>query len=89
MEVNAFESDLFSNVNDKYDIIFANILAEILVKMIPQSSNFLKFNGKVVLSGIIQEKEDMVVEALLNNNFQIKNKVHKGEWLLISAEKVC
>lgn len=89
VEVNAFESDLFSNVNDKYDIIFANILAEILVKMIPQSSNFLKFNGKMVLSGIIQEKENMVVEALLNNNFQIKNKVHKGEWLLISAEKVC
>lgn len=85
VEINAFISDLFSNVDKNYDIIFANILAEILVKMLSEANKYLKYTGLLVLSGIIREKEKLVLEALKDNNFEVVDKVYKNDWVLLSA----
>lgn len=85
VKVNAFISDLFSNVDKNYDIIFANILAEILVKMLSEANKYLKYTGLLVLSGIIREKEKLVLEALKDNNFEVVDKVYKNDWVLLSA----
>lgn len=87
VDVNAFESDLFSNVECKYDVIFANILAEILVRMIPQTEKYLNEDGILVLSGIIIQREDMVKNALIENGYEIIDIMRKGEWSLISARR--
>lgn len=85
--VNAFISDLFSNVDKKYDIIFANILAEILVKMLSEANDHLKDTGLLILSGIIREKERLVLDALKVNNFEVVDKVYKNDWVLLSARR--
>lgn len=87
VEVNAFESDLYSNVENKYDVIFANILAEILVRMIPHTQEYLNEDGILVLSGIIIEKEEMVKNSLINNGYEIIDVMRKDEWSLISARR--
>lgn len=87
VEVNAFISDLFSNVEKKYDIIFANILAEILVKMLSETNEYLKEKGILILSGIIREKENLVLQALEENDFELIDKVYKNDWVLLSARR--
>ena len=87
VEVNAFISDLFSNVEKKYDIIFANILAEILVKMLSETNEYLKEKGILILSGIIREKENLVLQALEDNDFELIDKVYKNDWVLLSARR--
>ena len=87
VEINAFISDLFSNVDKKYDIIFANILAEILVKMLSEANEYLNDSGLLVLSGIIHEKEKLVLDALNYNNFELVDIVYKNEWALLSARR--
>lgn len=87
VEVNAFISDLFSNVEKKYDIIFANILAEILVKMLSETNEYLKEKGILILSGIIREKENLVLQALEETDFELIDKVYKNDWVLLSARR--
>lgn len=87
VEINAFESDLFSNVKVKYDIIFANILAEIIARMLPDADNYLNEDGILILSGIINERENYVLDHLRINNFEIIEIKRKNEWSLISARR--
>ena len=49
---------------DKYDIVVANILADVLVPLTPVILNQLKKGGVYITSGIIDDKEDTVVEAV-------------------------
>ena len=85
VDLQAKESNLFANVEGEYDLIFANILAEILVEMIGQSKEYIKKSGILVLSGIINEKADMVKEALVENAYEILDQREKGEWTLLVA----
>ena len=85
VDLQAKESNLFDNIEGKYDLIFANILAEILVEMIGQSKDYIKKSGILVLSGIINEKADIVKEALVENAYEILDQREKGEWTLLVA----
>lgn len=85
VDLQAKESNLFANVEGEYDLIFANILAEILVEMIGQSKEYIKKSGILVLSGIINEKADIVKEALVENAYEILDQREKGEWTLLVA----
>lgn len=85
VELNAFESNLFSSVNKKYDLIFANILAEVIVVMLEDVDNYLNRNAKLVLSGIIKEKEKLVKEKLSEIGYEVIETRYKNEWVLISA----
>lgn len=85
VELNAFVSDLFSNVKNKYDFIFANILAEIIVVMIDDVDKYLNENGILILSGIIKEKEQLVKEKLEATGFKVIDTKYKNDWVLISA----
>ena len=87
VEINPFLSNLFSNVEGKYDIIFANILAEILVDAIKGADEYLKEDGIIFLSGIIREKEELILLNLEKYDYQVIDIIRKGEWTLISARR--
>lgn len=87
VKVNAFESNLFSNVKEKYDLIFANILAEILIEMLDSAHIYLEKDGVLILSGIIDKKEEDVLSKLKEMEYQIIDVIRKGEWSMISARR--
>jgi ribosomal protein L11 methyltransferase len=65
----------------EYDIVLANILAEVLIESRATIKTLLKDkDSKVVLSGILTKEEFKVAEAFISSGFQVLNRVHMGEW---------
>ena len=73
--------------NKKYDIVVANILADVIIPITAIVDKFLAKGGVFISSGIIYMKEDDVKEAIEKNpNLQLKDVVKQGDWRAIMAE---
>lgn len=70
---------------EKYDIVCANILAEVLVPLTPVIRQHIKPGGIVIMSGIIEGKEDFVAKTLKQNGFEVVEINADGEWRGIVA----
>ena len=70
-----------------YDIVAANILAPVLVELTPVIVNQLKPGGIYITSGIIDDKEEMVKEAVLKAGLEILDVTYQGEWVCVTARK--
>ena len=70
-----------------YDIVVANILADVLVPLTPVIKNQLKSGGIYITSGIIDEKEKTVADAVKAAGFTILEITRQGEWVSITAQK--
>lgn len=76
------------DIDEKYDLIVANILADILLELIPDLDSHLNENGKVIFSGIDYLQLPKIEKALAENNFEIKMKMQEGRWIgLLIARK--
>ncbi len=74
------------NKGEKYDIVVANILADVIIPLSGVIEPFLKEDGYFITSGIIDMKEEAVKEALLSNGFKIIDVVHMNDWVSIIAK---
>ncbi|MEF9917008.1 MAG: 50S ribosomal protein L11 methyltransferase [Lachnospiraceae bacterium] len=72
---------------ESYDLVAANILAEVLVPLTPVIIKHLKPGGIYITSGIIDDKEATVVEAVKAAGLQILEVTHQGEWVSVTAKK--
>ena len=72
---------------DKYDIVTANILADVLVPLTPVIIHQMKKGGIYITSGIIDDKEEMVVEAVKKAGLTVLEVTHQGEWVSVTARK--
>ena len=70
-----------------YDIVVANILAEVLVSLTPVIVSQLKKGGIYITSGIIDDKEDTVREAVEAAGLEILEVTYQGEWVSVTAQK--
>lgn len=102
MEVNGISKDQYEvmigniiddkAVQDKvgyecYDIVVANILANVLVALTPVIVNQLKKGGIYITSGIIDDKEETVVEAVKKAGLEVLEVTYQGEWVSVTARK--
>jgi ribosomal protein L11 methyltransferase len=71
----------------KYDIVVANILADVLVPLTPVIVNQLKPGGVYITSGIIDDKEEVVKEAVLAAGLELVEVTYQGEWVSVTARK--
>ncbi len=69
----------------KYDVVVANILADIIIPLSEVAAEFMKPDGLFISSGIIYMKQDEVCEALEKNGFKIVEICEMGEWRSIVA----
>lgn len=72
---------------EKYDIVAANILADVLVPLTPVIMHQLKKGGIYITSGIIEDKEEVVVEAVKKAGLEVLEVNHQGEWVSVTARK--
>ena len=72
---------------EKYDIVVANILADVLVPLTPVIVHQLKPGGIYITSGIIDDKEEVVKEAVLAAGLELVEVTYQGEWVSITARK--
>ena len=71
----------------KYDIVVANILADVLVPLTPVIVNQMKPGAVYITSGIIDDKETTVVEAVKAAGLEIVEITYQGEWVSVTARK--
>lgn len=72
---------------EKYDIVAANILADVLVPLTPVILHQLKKGGIYITSGIIDDKEETVTEAVRAAGMEVLEVHHQGEWVSVTARK--
>ncbi len=72
---------------ETYDIVAANILAEVLTGLTPVIVNQLKKGGIYITSGIIDDKEQTVVEAVKKAGLEVLEVTYQGEWVSVTARK--
>lgn len=102
MEVNGIRKDqyevMIGNIIDdkevqdrvgyeKYDMVAANILADVLVPLTPVILHQLKTGGIYITSGIIDDKEETVVNAVKAAGLNVLEVNHQGEWVSVTARK--
>lgn len=102
MEVNGIRKDqyevMIGNIIDdkavqdavgyeKYDIVAANILADVLVPLTPVIIHQMKPGAVYITSGIIEDKEQVVVETVKAAGLEVLEVNHQGEWVSVVARK--
>ena len=102
MEVNGISKDkyevMIGNIIDdkavqdrvgyeRYDIVVANILADVLVELTPVITHQLKKGGIYITSGIIDDKEQTVVDAVKAAGLEVLDVTYQGEWVCVTARK--
>lgn len=102
MEVNGIKKDqyevMIGNIIDdkavqdaagyeKYDIVAANILADVLIPLTPVIVRQMKKGGIYITSGIIDDKETAVAEAVRAAGLEVLEINHQGEWVSVTARK--
>ncbi|MCI5613173.1 MAG: 50S ribosomal protein L11 methyltransferase [Agathobacter sp.] len=82
------DEELQKTVGTKeYEIVVANILADVIIPMAPVIPDRLKKGGYFITSGIIDFKENEVKEAIEKAGFTVVEINHQGEWVNITAQK--
>lgn len=81
-------NDLLKGIDIKADMVVANILAEIIVPLIPDAYRVLKPNGYFITSGIIEAKKELIVAELEKSDFTIVQVLQMKDWFAIVAQKL-
>ena len=72
---------------EEYDIVTANILADVLVPLTPVIVAQMKKGAYYITSGILDVKEEVVVQAVKDAGLQLVEVTHQGEWVSVTARK--
>lgn len=80
-------SDLLAGVKKgKYDVITANIVADIIIRLLPDISQFMHKDTPLILSGIIDERCEDVYKSIKENGFTIVEEIHENGWCAITVK---
>ena len=77
-------SDLLRGVDlsgGKYDFCVANIVADIIIRMLPDIKDYLKVGAPLILSGIINERAQEVREAIKAHGFTLEKEINENDWV--------
>jgi len=74
-------------VRGPFDLVLANLLAHVIVDLMPDLARLLAPGGRVVLSGILSEQGDRVEEALSDNGLKVVGHFSRGMWLTVEGER--
>ena len=74
------DSFLQQRISGKYDIVLANIVADVIITLVPSVNSYMKKDGVFICSGIIDGREQDVISVLCSCGFHISEHFHEEEW---------
>lgn len=83
-----FKGDLVESVKDKFDIVCANIVADVIIGLSENVDKYIKEDGLFICSGIIDSRSAEVVEALHTNGFEIVEECECENWRAYVSRKI-
>lgn len=89
-QVQVMRSDLVQKIKEKgkkYKVVTANIIAEVILMLVPDLPEVLEEDGYFIASGIIVERFDQVRIALEEQGYELKRIYREGEWCALVASK--
>jgi ribosomal protein L11 methyltransferase len=84
-------SDLLRGVDlsgGRYDFCVANIVADIIIRMMPDIGNYLTEDAPLILSGIISARADEVIESVRENGFAVVREEKENDWVALMVKRV-
>lgn len=83
-----FELGSADKIHAKFDFVVANILHFVLAEIMPDLKNIMKQGALMSLSGILDEKKQMVTEAYQKANLELVEEIHQDQWTSFVVRKV-
>ena len=81
-----FEYKTADKITEKYDFVCANILHHILAEIMGDLKNIMNPLGKMVLSGILNEKKSIVLDSIKKHNLKIAEIITQDQWVAFVVE---
>lgn len=79
--------DLAKGVKGKYDVIFANIVADVIIEFLPAAKKLMNKNAHIIASGIIRDRESDVLKAAESCGLVVGKRLEQGEWIALVLQK--
>ena len=86
MDKLVFELNTADKLTDKYDFVCANILHNVLAEIMDDLKNIMKPHAKMVLSGILDEKKAVVLDAIQREGLKIIETIPQDQWVAYVVE---
>lgn len=86
-KVQVLQGNLLDLLNEKADIIVANIIADIIIAIVPDVMELLKEQGYFIASGIIKERKDDVLDAFQKSGIKVVTCLEQGEWVAFVGQR--
>lgn len=83
----AVQGDLDDRVNGKFNLVVANIVADIIIRFNKSVADYLTDDGVYITGGIIEAREDEVVSSFIANGFEIIERCESNGWLVFALKK--
>ncbi len=79
--------DLADKVTGKYNIVCANIVADVIIKLLPDVAQFMEDDAVLIISGIIDIRKDDVLNAVTENGFTVAEEKYRDNWCAFTLKK--
>ena len=83
-----FELGSADKINDKFDFVCANILHFVLAEIMGDLKNLMKTGAMMSLSGILDEKKQMVIDAYEKENLELVEEIHQDQWTSFVVKRI-
>lgn len=83
-----FELGSANKINDKFDFVCANILHFVLAEIMGDLKNLMKTGAMMSLSGILDEKKQMVIDAYEKENLELVEEIHQDQWTSFVVKRI-
>lgn len=82
-----FELNTADKIQRKFDFVLANILHNVLAEIMGDLKNIMKDGAYMVLSGILDEKKPVVLEAIQKHRLELIEEMHQNQWVALVVKK--
>lgn len=84
----SFELNTADKITEKFDFVLANILHNVLAEIMGDLKNIMNTGAIMVLSGILDEKKPVVLDAIKKHNLELIEETHQDQWVALIVRKV-